>query len=292
MDKEFLSQSLLSLLITSYKAGEAILEVYNNQDIEVHYKDDKSPLTIADMKSHKIIMNNLGGHENSQSGKTPSIGLPVLSEEGSNSTYEERKDWSSFWLVDPLDGTKEFIKRNGEFTVNIALIEGNRPVLGVIYIPVKDLFYFGAEGIGSYKLTGSNYPHAPRTEKKLDTILEHCEKLPLNSEPPQDRLMIIGSRSHGTEKLDEFVDKMKEKYKEVDLISAGSSLKFCLIAEGRADIYPRFGPTMEWDTAAGHAIVTNAGGMVVDMISNEPLVYNKKDLHNPWFSVISKSMVL
>jgi 3'(2'), 5'-bisphosphate nucleotidase len=290
MNTDFFSQSLLPLLKMSYKAGEAILEVYN-KNFEVHYKDDKSPLTFADMKSHEIIVHHLRENELWHLNDMPSAAVPVVSEEGQDNTYEKRKNWNMFWLVDPLDGTKEFIKRNGEFTVNIALIKGNRPVFGVIYIPVKDLFYFGAEGSGSYKLMGSNYLEVLKKDKNFETLIEHSEKLPLHSTRAKDTLMVIGSRSHGTEKLDEFVNSLKGKYKDVDLISAGSSLKFCLIAEGRADIYPRFGPTMEWDTAAGHAIVNSSGGQVVDMEKNEPLQYNKKDLHNPWFVVKGMTML-
>jgi 3'(2'), 5'-bisphosphate nucleotidase len=221
--------------------------------------------------------------------------LPILSEEGKDIPYDERKRWDYFWLVDPLDGTKEFIKRNGEFTVNIALIQKDRPVLGCIYIPVQDTFYFAAVNLGAYMLVNSELVTDGLSMKEL---LVKSQRLPLRANTKKsashtnqyttkknEPLTIVGSRSHATKEFSVFADKIKEKYGEVEFISAGSSLKFCLVAEGRADLYPRFGPTMEWDTAAGQAIVERAEGMVMDIQTKEPLRYNKNNLLNPFFIV-------
>ncbi len=185
--------------------------------------------------------------------------------------------------LDPLDGTKEFIKRNGEFTVNIVLILKSRPVLGVIYIPVKGLFYFGAEGLGAFKLEKSVLVRGKEGEMKLNELLKESYRLPLNKH--KSKFTVIGSRSHMTKETEEYINKLKEKHGEIEIISAGSSLKFCLIAEGKADVYPRFAPTMEWDTAAGQVIVEQAGGKVLNIEANEPLKYNKENLLNPWFIV-------
>ncbi len=221
----------------------------------------------------------------------PSAYLPVLSEEGKSIPYSERRAWEYFWLVDPLDGTKEFIKKNGEFTVNIALIHRTKPVLGVIYIPVTGVFYFAAQGFGSYIMQAGDVldESIKVAEDGLRTILHHSRRLPLNA-PVIDqsrprKLVIAGSRSHATPELENFVNTMKKTHGEVDFVPAGSSLKFCLVAEGRADIYPRLGPTMEWDTAAGQIIVEEAGGSVQRTDASEPLKYNKENLLNPWFMV-------
>ena len=238
-------------------AGQAIMEVYDS-DFTVEHKDDRSPLTLADKRSHDIIQDRLSAIANWT--------LPILSEEGRTIGYEERLKWESFWLVDPLDGTKEFIKRNGEFTVNIALIHRGRPVLGIISVPVSGLLYYAADGKGAYR-------------EKQGVI----KKLPLLNS--RQRFTIVGSRSHATPEQEAFIDKMREKHGEVDFLSAGSSLKFCLVAEGKADVYPRLGPTMEWDTAAGQVIVEQSGGSVTDFRSGNPLVYNKEILLNPMFRV-------
>jgi len=248
---------LTPAIAAAREAGNAVMEVYAS-DFAVEHKDDKSPLTLADKRSHEIIVKRLSNI----TGKT----IPILSEEGRGIPYEERKNWDYFWLVDPLDGTKEFIKRNGEFTVNIALIQGHRPVLGVIYVPVTETLYYAREGAGAYK------------ESKGSTI-----KLP--ELQTRGRFTIVGSRSHATPELAAFVEEMKKNHGEVDFISAGSSLKFCLVAEGKADVYPRLGPTMEWDTAAGQAIAEQAGVSVIDRETKRPLVYNKPNLLNPWFTV-------
>ena len=289
-------QPLLIALHAAKCAGKAILEVYNS-DFAVEHKDDNSPLTLADKRSHEIILNELQQSQttNNKENTSKNPPLPVLSEEGKAIPYDERKRWEDFWLVDPLDGTKEFIKRNGEFTVNIALIRKDQPVLGCIYIPVQDSFYFAAVNLGAYLLVNSKIVTG---DLPIEKLLDASQKLPLNTDTrksdshdnqdvtkKQHSLTVIGSRSHATKELSEFVDKIKEKCGEVEFISAGSSLKFCLVAEGKADLYPRFGPTMEWDTAAGQAIIEQSGGRVVDISAKGPLKYNKNNLVNPFFLV-------
>ncbi len=265
-------------------AGEAILEVYD-RDFGVEHKSDGSPLTIADRRSHEIITGCLTSN--------PSAVLPVLSEEGRDIPYDERKGWDYYWLIDPLDGTKEFIKRNGEFTVNIALIRKDRPVLGVIYIPVRDVFYFAAQGLGAYRLEDAGKALAGKGPGDLlQDILGKAVRLPLTERGDAaagggTRITVVGSRSHVTREFEEFVEEMKRRHGEVEFISAGSSLKFCLVAEGRADVYPRFGPTMEWDTAAGQAIVVQAGGVVLDVETGKQVSYNKENLLNRWFIACS-----
>jgi 3'(2'), 5'-bisphosphate nucleotidase len=278
---------LFGALVAAKKAGEAIMEIYGSS-FSVEFKDDRSPLTLADKSSHEIIAGRLRG------GPAGSEELPVLSEEGREIPFEERSRWGHFWLVDPLDGTKEFIKRNGEFTVNIALIRKQAPVVGVIYVPVKEIFYFAAEAIGARKMNAGSFNslelESGDLDRMLDAVLRNSVSLPREagekqraSEPQKPGLTVAGSRSHSTEAFQDFLEKMKRKYGEVEFVSAGSSLKFCLVAEGRADIYPRFGPTMEWDSAAGQCIVEQAGGRVVSMDDGLPLGYNKRDLRNAFF---------
>ena len=240
------------------QAGEKILEIYET-GFDVEHKDDRTPLTNADMASHHTIVEAL-------SELTPDI--PVLSEESATLPFEERKQWNIYWLVDPLDGTREFIKRNGEFTVNIALVSGHRSILGVIHVPVLDIDYFAWEGGGAFKAEhgGTAQPIAVKR-------------------PDEHRIVVAGSRSHGSEAMQKYMEKIAANYDEVDMLSMGSSLKFCLVAEGRADLYPRLGLTSEWDTAAAQCIVEQAGGYVTrtDMSALE---YNTKDsLLNPFFFV-------
>jgi 3'(2'), 5'-bisphosphate nucleotidase len=284
-----LSNHLFIALLAAKEAGRAILEIYN-KDFDVWYKNDKTPLTMADQRSHDIIVAYLSDQAVD--------GLPILSEEGKDIPFKQRSRWEYFWLVDPLDGTKEFVKRNGEFTVNIALVHRNRPVLGVIYVPVKDVLYFAAEGLGAYKSDGSDVfelirDKASEKEKAglLRTIIDRSVKLPVNDSQNainDSRLTIVGSRSHSTKEIDDFVEAMEKKYKEIEFISVGSSLKFCLVAERKADVYPRQGSTMEWDTAAGQVIVEQAKGSVLNLETDEPLRYNKEKLLNPWFIVRKK----
>ena len=258
-------------------AGEAVLEVYES-DFHVDYKEDQSPLTLADQKAHDIISTQLAGFK-----------IPLLSEEGKTLPYAQRRDWDTLWIVDPLDGTKEFVKRNGEFTVNIALVNAGQPILGVVFAPVREVLYFALQGLGAYKLDRMDAVTAlceriSRGECTSHDLVQHGQSLPLE-QPEDSPYTIVGSRSHATEALENFVDQKRREFGTIDFIPAGSSLKLCLVAEGRAHIYPRLAPTMEWDTAAGHAVVTCAGAHIYSHNSGEPLLYNKQDLLNPWFIV-------
>ena len=258
----FLSAAIQAAL----EAGDEILKIYNDPaaDFSIEKKADHSPLTIADKVSHRVITEKLA-----------QTNLPVLSEEGKSIPYEERVKWERFWLVDPIDGTKEFIKRNGEFTVNIALIEKGEPILGVVYVPVTGELYFASEN-GSYKYqTGDTFDP--------DNLFQAGVKLPLISE--RSCYTVVGSRSHMSPETGEYIGKLDTGGKETEIISKGSSLKICLVAEGKADIYPRLGPTMEWDTAAGHAIARFAGKQINIYPTEAPLIYNKENLLNPWFVV-------
>lgn len=252
-EKSFIS-IILKVGELAIRAGERIMEVYS-RDFGVEYKEDSSPLTEADKAAHEVIDAGL---------RKIAPQIPVISEEGEQIPYSERKSFKRFWLVDPLDGTKEFIKRNGEFTVNIALIEGNTPVLGVIYAPVKGVLYFAEKGIGAFRQERGESP--VRLERKL---------LPAGSP-----VKAVVSRSHKSPEVEEFL----KAYKVASVVDAGSSLKFCLVAEGTADLYPRSGPTSEWDTAAGHAIASFAGCNVA-LLDGSPLAYNKESLLNPGFVV-------
>jgi len=260
------------------EAGSAILDVYES-DFAVSVKDDDSPLTEADKRSHAVIAERL----------RPSV-HPILSEEGRSIPFAERRDWETLWIVDPLDGTKEFIKRNGEFTVNIALVQEGRPVLGVIYVPVQDTLYFASTKIGAYRLQGPQYTtKLADPESLVDLHAITTAATPLPCHPNTDMAYtIVGSRSHASPELKQFVEEQKQTYPDLQFLAAGSSLKFCLVAEGRAHIYPRLGPTMEWDTAAGQAIVECAGAQVLRWNSTDPLTYNKASLLNPWFVVQNK----
>lgn len=241
----------------SKRAGEAILNVYNRDDFNVETKQDDSPITAADLAAHKIIVAGLEA-------LTPDI--PIHSEESEGITWEMRKEWKKYWLVDPLDGTKEFIKRSGEFTVNIALMENGEPILGVVYVPVSGVTYLGAQGEGAFRREGA-------VEKNI-----HVRKV---SSPA----IMVASRSHGADKLEGIEAAIKDAFGAVELTNMGSSLKLCLIAEGKADIYPRLAPTSEWDTAAAHAVVTAAGGVVTNL-KFETLKYGKENILNPYFLVL------
>ena len=278
-------EALLLAVDAAIKAGRAILDVYDT-DFEVTHKADDSPLTQADRRSHRVLVDHLK--------PTP---FPILSEEGRDRPYAERRAWHTFWLVDPLDGTKEFIKRNGEFTVNIALIRDGRPEMGVIYVPVQDTLYFGRRDMGAYKLTAAANRAAAtgqdteRAPERLQALCASGERLPSPRSAPH-RITVVGSRSHSTPEVQEIVDGLRKRHGDVDRISAGSSLKICMVAEGRAHLYPRTGPTMEWDTAAGQAIAEAAGARLVVFDTREPLRYNKENLRNPWFLVQSGTMDL
>lgn len=265
---------LVTAIRASVDAGKEIIDVYS-QPIAVELKDDKSPLTMADKRAHHKIVAHL----------TPT-GYNILSEEGKHTDYDVRSKWEYFWLVDPLDGTKEFIKRNGEFTVNIALINNGKPVMGVIYVPVLKQLYFAAQGIGSYKCENTEgLDSLFEKEDFLAELITKSRKLSNTAQPP--KFTAVASRSHNTPETDALIDELRKQHGEVELISKGSSLKLCLVAEGAANIYPRLAPTMEWDTAAGQAIAEIAGCTVINYHSKTPVVYNKKDLLNPWFVVSS-----
>ncbi len=247
--KEINIEDIKSIAI---KAGDIIMEIYK-KDFSIDYKDDKSPLTQADLKSNELICSELNR-------LYPNI--PIMSEENKQIPYEERKDWEYYFCIDPIDGTKEFIKKNDEFTVNIALIKNNTPIMGVVYAPALNELYW-ADGINSYK---------------------NNEKLPLFiNKNPKENLFVVASKSHLSVETQEFIDKLDSK--SIEQISKGSSLKLCMVAEGIADIYPRLAPTMEWDTAAADAVVRCAGKMTYQYENNKPMVYNKEDLLNPWFVV-------
>jgi 3'(2'), 5'-bisphosphate nucleotidase len=264
-------QELIKIAIeAAISGGIEILDVYSH-DFEVEFKDDKSPLTLADKRAHDAI-----------SGFLSKTGLPILSEEGKHISYEERREWEKFWLVDPLDGTKEFVKRNGEFTVNIALIIDGRAEMGVIFVPVSGVLYFASDVTGARKTAVNSFENII-----IDDLIAVSESLPSQKTP--DLLTIVCSRSHMSPETGDFIEQLKKKGRELEYISIGSSLKLCLIAEGKAHIYPRFGPTMEWDTAAGQAIVEKAGGKVLKTVKPEPVKYNKEDLLNPWF-IASRSI--
>ena len=247
------------LIATAREAGRAILDVYET-DFQVEQKSDASPLTEADLRAHRVITERLRERYSD---------IPIISEESTEQVpYEVRQGWTRFWLVDPLDGTKGFVKRDGLFTVNIALVENERPTMGVIYAPVLDRLYHGVDGEGAWK-----------TEGGLRTAL------PVPRVVQSDGIVIAGSLFHPTPEMDAFLEEQRSEHGHVEFMAMGSSLKFCLVAEGVADLYPRFGPTMEWDTGAGHAIANAAGRKVIRLGSEEELRYNKPDLHNPCFIV-------
>ena len=270
IDKSFLYTAVRA----SIEAGTAIMKIYSDpeSDFEIERKADNSPLTIADRTANRIICDMLEAD-------TP---YPVLSEEGSHAPVGTRQAWTEMWVVDPLDGTKEFIKRNGEFTVNIAWVSGSLPRMGVIYVPVKRILYFADERLGAYKLEGIT----SREDATLGELMARAVKLP--SDKGHEGYVVVASRSHLTPKTEQFVAEARTMHRKVEMISKGSSVKICLVAEGVADVYPRFAPTMEWDTAAGHAIVRAAGGEIYRTDVQGPLRYNKEDLLNPWFIVEMK----
>ena len=248
-------QTLVPQLVTlAHQAGEAVMKFYSQEELATTYKEFDSPLTCADIASHDLIVEQLQA-------LTPSV--PVLSEESKAVPYHLRQAWRTFWLVDPLDGTKEFIKRNGEFTVNIALIEDGRPVFGIVHAPALSMTYLGARGLGAFKQTAHN---------QMQRIQVAQSEL--------KRLKVVVSRSHAGDEVEKFLDKIAP----LECLSIGSSLKICLVAEGEAHLYPRLGPTMEWDTAAAQCVVEMAGGAITDL-AGQTLRYNKPDLHNPRFIV-------
>ena len=248
------------LIKISRQAGDAIMEVYQT-DFEIQLKNDLSPVTKADKRANTIIENGLKDLDHT---------IPILSEEGRNIAYKERKDWESFWLVDPLDGTKDFIKKNGEFTVNIALVESNAPVFGVVYAPATDKLFWGSIENGAWKKRGHNQAQTMKVACQIDGTVQ-----------------IAASRSHPSDKMNLFLSQ----FNRYELHSIGSSLKICLVSDGSVHLYPRLGPTMEWDTAAAHAIIKSAGGEMIQLGTSFPLGYNKKELLNPNFIAGNLSII-
>lgn len=262
------TQVIETAIRAAFHAGIEIMKVYDTP-FEVTHKSDETPLTAADQNAHRVIAEALKPTE-----------IPVLSEEGRDIPYEERRHWEKFWMVDPLDGTREFVKRNGEFTVNIALIENGISEAGVIYVPVIGVMYFGIVGKGSYKLESFTASHL---DTGLEDWISEANTLPVQDE--DHRFTVVGSRSHKSPETNAFMEKLRDQHGDFEVVSMGSSLKICLVAEGVADIYPRLAPTMEWDTAAGHGIARAAGKEIIDHSTQKPMVYNKENLLNNWFTV-------
>jgi 3'(2'), 5'-bisphosphate nucleotidase len=258
-------EDLLQIVAISQEAGKAILEVYQ-KDFSVDHKEDNTPLTEADLAANHIISSAL---------KILFPTIPIISEEEDIPSYEDRKNWEYCWVVDPLDGTREFIKRNGEFTVNIALLHFQKPVLGVVYVPVEDTVYYALEDIGAFKSIKNIEKSLPNFVSILPN-LESWKTFQWN-----DKLLsILASRSHINEATQDFISTIENNNAKVEYISKGSSIKFCMVAEGAADVYPRYSPTMEWDTAAAHAIVLMCGRDIIDVDTGKTLLYNKEDLRN------------
>ncbi|MDR2213237.1 MAG: 3'(2'),5'-bisphosphate nucleotidase CysQ [Pseudomonadales bacterium] len=246
------------VLAIAQQAGAAIMRVYGEEDFGIRLKEDHSPLTRADIAAHEVIVAGL-------SALTPR--LPILSEESALPPWDERRHWARYWLVDPLDGTKEFIKRSGEFTVNIALIDHGEPVLGVVYLPPRDVLYGGLRDGGAWKI------HVGARERLRVRQLE----------PGQQCLRVVASRSHRGAALDAWLEQPRQRFPQLDFVSMGSSLKICLIAEGSADLYPRLSPTCEWDTAAAQAVLEAAGGKLLEFSGGEYRYNQKEDILNPYF---------
>lgn len=261
------NENLKIAIKASIKAGECIMQIYNT-DFDIQFKNDKSPLTEADKVSNEIINSFL-----------KQTGIPIISEENKQIEYEIRKSWESCWIIDPLDGTKEFIKKNSEFTVNIALVKTGRPILGIIYRPAtKELYYACVESKQAFKtVIDYNDNIEEKVFKEGDIIMR--------SQSKKNKIRVIGSRSHMNKNTLNYIKRIKKEENEIEIISKGSSLKFCLVAEGKADIYPRFAPTMEWDTAAGQAICEAQGLIVLDNVTNKPIKYNRENMLNNFFVV-------
>jgi 3'(2'), 5'-bisphosphate nucleotidase len=270
IDIEELKHLLLIAINSSIRAGALIMDVYNSDDFQVNLKSDATPLTLADRLANTEIVNSLM--------KTR---IPVLSEEGRNLVFEERKGWEYFWLVDPLDGTKEFIKRNGEFTVNIALVFKGYPIMGVVYVPVLKQLFYALQDFGSFRI--DNIDEVILNMVAFDDTHSKSQKLPEKTN--RSNFRVVSSRSHPSAETQEYINEISRKYGDVEITPRGSSLKICMVAEDHADVYPRFGKTTEWDTAAGQAIAEMAGCEVVSLEDWKRLHYNKEDLENPFFIV-------
>ncbi len=254
------------ILKAAVEAGKEILKVYTGEDFNVSFKEDSSPLTDADVNSHNVIMSAL-----------KQTGIPVLSEEGADIPYGERKDWKKLWIVDPLDGTKEFVKRGGDFTVNIALVENNYPVMGVVFAPWLGHLYWGSGEGAFFADLGNGWE-----KRGVMDYQKQATKIPVKL---PEKFTVVASKSHLSEETKQFISLIEKKVGEIEFSSIGSSLKMCLVAAGKAHLYPRLGPTMEWDTAAGQAVVEAAGGELIDLSTNERMQYNRKKLLNNYFLV-------
>ena len=262
-----MKENLKIAIKAAVQAGIEIMKIYEKDDFKITDKNDNSPLTEADTKANTIINSYLKGTD-----------IPIISEENRQLDYEERKDWNLCWIVDPLDGTKEFIKKNGEFTVNIALIENSIPIIGVIYVPAKKtLYYADVKAKKAFKLKFKN--------ERFQSI-DFGEAKRITFSTTNEKIRVVGSRSHMNKDTENYIRDLREKFnKEVEIVSKGSSLKFCLVAEGLADVYPRYAPTMEWDTAAGHAICKAVGLRVIDNETEKEMIYNRPNLLNNYFLV-------
>ena len=264
------------LFNAAVRAGAAIMQVYKNRDdYDISLKSDRTPITVADRLAHKTIREYLGPTR-----------IPVLSEEGREMLYDERRNWELYWLVDPLDGTVEFIKGNNEFTVNIALMENNVCMAAVIYVPYYEKVYFAERNAGTF-LKEHIAPDAA-ADYSYERIVGGTRRLPLEAEPSHDRLRVALSRSHQTAETHEHVARLRERFPDLEIVEQGSSYKFCMLAEGRADYYVRTTHTYEWDTAAGELILAEAGGSTRALPDGRTLCYNEEDLRNPWFVCRSK----
>jgi len=260
IDKRYLETAIKA----AFSAGFKTLKYYNSE-LDVMIKADSSPLTLADLESNREINEFLCNTD-----------FPILSEENKLVSWEERKNWNIFWLVDPLDGTKEFINKRSEYTINIALIENGIPVLGVVYAPVLEVLYYGWKEGGSFKVKIN-------PKDTISSILKKSVRLKTPKLP--GKIRIVASRSHLSDETRDFIRKLEKYHQIANCESFGSSLKLCMVAEGRADIYPRLGPTMEWDTAASHAVALYAGSRIMEIEKAGPLMYNKENLLNPYFVV-------
>ncbi len=265
--KELLDKTIKAAVL----AGDEILKIYET-NFAVEYKEDNSPITLADKNASNKIINELK-HFN----------IPFVSEEEEEISFETRSQWNKLWMIDPLDGTREFVRRNGEFTVNIALIEDNLPTLGVIFSPVFKDLYFSAKGLGAFKINRHDFikMHDAFTTCNLQEILLVAKKLPIVTN--RNNYVVVASRSHLSPETFAHIENLKRMHNEVEIITTGSSIKMCLVAEGIANEYPRFGPTMEWDTAAGQAILQEANCSLMNFETNEPMLYNRPVLTNNWF---------
>lgn len=263
-------QSQQVAIKATIEAGLRTLDFYG-KEIEIHTKEDNSPLTQADLESNRIIISYLS--------KTD---YPILSEEIENSAYEERRNWKVFWLVDPIDGTKEFIKTGRDYTINIALIENSKPIFGCVYAPVRDSLYIGMDENSTIKIEKAS----GLLNADLEEIIAASLALPIMNN--RNTFKVVASKSHLNEETTNYVEELKSKVSNVELCSYGSSLKLCMLAEGSADLYPRIGPTMEWDTGAGHAVLNGAGGFIHKYPEGTKMVYNKENLLNPFFVAYSK----